>query len=496
MPKRMFYIVILCATVSFVLLSCKKEQETKSGITGRVTAVEGSGAGALVRLYKAPEPFEDASVWSVTDENDAVGFAYGLDFAFDHRVVSSIMADTADGDGDFQFEQVVGGDYVVVAERVGQTWAQYKLITTGGGDVQVGELRIPRMVTYSISQNNTNITQNTTWESGTHYVLIDHTFVQPGVTLTIEPGAIVRPSGNKALNIRGTLVCNGTPDNFIIFAAHEVINRDPDEWRELKFHSGATPPNITYTEFRNGEVAISTDVDSGLVEYCHISRFIAEGISAALQPPVVRRCVFDRVATGLYAAYTDGIHIDRNVFQTCDQFAIVLNTVENGEVSCNWFRDCGTDSTGSGGQGVIKLDWAKDFEIRNNFFETSSYAMDIGSRVDSTVYIHHNEFDGMNHVLDIGVTEERRGPSNPVFKYNCLLSLGYDVVFIHCSQHNYLDIDASRNAWGTLSVSTIQGNYINDRLDNPVCPVVTIEPLMSSCSQIQTESGVAAGLCQ
>lgn len=495
MSSRMLHIVTLCTLVFILCTACKKEQETKSGITGHVTAVEGSGAGALIRLYNAPEPFEDQSVWSVPDGNNAVGFQYDLDFAFDHRVFSSIAADTADANGDFQFEGIVGGDYVVVAERVGECWAPYKLVTTGGGDVQVGELRIPRYVT--LAGQSVFITQDATWESGTHYVLLDNTFVQPGATLTIEPGAIVRPSGNKALNIFGSLVCNGTPDNFVIFTAHEVINRDPDEWLQLKFFSGASTPNITYTEFRYGATGIATDVDSGLVEYCHFNRMVNEGVLALRQPPIVQRCVFERVATGVRAAASSGFRFERSVFQTCDPFAIILDTVEDGEITCNWFRDCGgSDTSAFNDIGVIKLDLVNDVEIHHNYFETSSNGMQIGSWVDSTVEIRHNIFNQMTRVLNISVTEERRGPSNPDLNYNCFSSIVEEIVFIHCSQHNYRDMSAANNYWGTLSLALIEEAYINDRTDDPECPVVTIQPLMASCSQIQTETGSAAGLCQ
>lgn len=488
-------IVVLSALVTVLLVACKKDQETKSGITGHVSAADGSGAGALVRLYEAPEPFVDQSVWSVPDGNDAVGFQYDLDFAFDHRVFSSEAADTADENGDFQFEGIVGGDYVVVAERVGECWAPYKLVTTGGGDVQVGELRIPPYVT--LSGQAAIITQNTTWESGTHYVLLDNTFVRPGFTLTIEPGAIVRPSGNKALNIQGSLVCNGTPDNFVIFTAHEVINRDPDEWLQLKFFSGASTPNITYTEFRFGATGIASDVDSGLVEFCHFNRMVNEGVLALRQPPLVRRCVFERVATGVRAASTSQFRFERCVFQTCDPFAIILDSVEDGEITCNWFRDCGgSDTSAFNDIGAIKLDLVNDVEIHHNFFETSSNGMQIGSWVDSTVEIHHNLFNQLTRVLNISVTEERRGPSNPDFNYNCISSIREEVVFIHCSQHNYRDMSAANNYWGTISPALISQDYIHDHTDDQACPVVTIQPLMNSCSQIQTETGTAAGLCQ
>lgn len=496
---RSIVLIAVVIGLALVTTSCKKDEATKSGVTGHVSKVDGSGAGALVRLYPAPDPTDDVSVWSVPDGQPAVGFTYDLDFAYDHRVISSLRADTADGNGDFQFEDVVAGDYVVVAEFPGGAWAPYKLISTGGGDVQVGDFSIPLVVVYSLENNNVNINQNTTWESGTHYVLNDNTFVQTGVTLTIEPGAVVRLAGNKSLNVRNgaTLVCNGTPDNFIIFTSSEVINRDPDEWLQVKFFTDAAPPNITYTEFRYGASGVVSDVDSGLVEYCHFTRFVNEGVLALRQPPIVRRCVFDRAATGVRAASTGQFLFERNVFQTCDPFAIILDTVHDGEITCNWFRDCGgSDTSGAGSRGVIRMDLVSTTEIHHNYFETSSNAFQLGSWVDSTVEIHHNTFDQIARALNIQTTEERRGPSNPEVHFNCFNSVWDFVVFVHCSQHTYLDMDASQNWWGTLSMSFIQSEFVHDQFDDDRCPTVTVDPVVNSCSQISSLSGSPAGLCQ
>jgi hypothetical protein len=48
----------------------------------------------------------------------------------------------------------------------------------------------------------TDITTNTTWNSGTIYLLEGNRFVKNGATLTIEPGTIIR--GDKAS--KGTLI--------------------------------------------------------------------------------------------------------------------------------------------------------------------------------------------------------------------------------------------------------------------------------------------------
>ncbi|MBL0060865.1 MAG: hypothetical protein IPP40_05090 [bacterium] len=484
-------------------VSCKNDGEKQSGVYGRVTAAEGSAANAVVSIYKTPDPAptDDLSVWSVSNDNDGVGFPYGLNFTFDHRSLPGyqwVATDTADGDGNFRFESVVGGNYIVVASKLNQDFcfSLPKELNTAGSDVDLGEFRLPRVVVY---ENVYTLRTNTTWEAGTHYVIRDRSLrVMPGVTLTIEPGAIVLLSGGSSLEIDGTLICHGEPNNFIRFMAADVFARDPDSWQEIKIDNGANTPDIQYASFMDGATALKLEASGGSVRNCFFTRMSAEAILAqSPEPPSISRCVFDRVGNGLYNAGTAGFSCERSVFQTCDPFAIILYTISDAEIFCNWFRDCGgSDTSGSGSRGVIKLDLVTNTEIHNNFFETSWYALQIGSWVDSTTEIHHNVFTRMNTVMNIGVTEDQRGPSNPKLNYNCFSTIDRKVVFVNCNQFNYRNIDAANNSWGTMSINQIKDQYINDRDDDGTCPLVFIAPPLDNCNAVLTLTGTRAGICQ
>ena len=71
-----------------------------------------------------------------------------------------------------------------------------------------------------------NITENTTWETGMVYVLASRVSVVDGVTLTIEPGVIVKGEAGTGANAtaliiaRGaTIMAEGTADSPIIFTS-------------------------------------------------------------------------------------------------------------------------------------------------------------------------------------------------------------------------------------------------------------------------------------
>jgi hypothetical protein len=56
---------------------------------------------------------------------------------------------------------------------------------------------------------NSNISDNTTWETGKTYILNNRIFVLNGVTLTIEPGVIVKGSAGSDVNATALIVAQG-----------------------------------------------------------------------------------------------------------------------------------------------------------------------------------------------------------------------------------------------------------------------------------------------
>jgi hypothetical protein len=90
-----------------------------------------------------------------------------------------------------------------------------------------------------------DITTNTTWNSGTIYLLTGNRFVKNGATLTIEPGTIIR--GDKAS--KGTLIvtkngrinANGTQTQPIVFTSNEPTGqRGYGDWGGVVILGNAT----------------------------------------------------------------------------------------------------------------------------------------------------------------------------------------------------------------------------------------------------------------
>src|SRR5665213_1808833 len=78
------------------------------------------------------------------------------------------------------------------------------------------------LFTASATNVSGGIFTNTTWTlNNSPYIVIDTVVVFPGVTLTIEPGLVVKFDDNKRIEIRqGNLIAIGDINDSIIFTSN------------------------------------------------------------------------------------------------------------------------------------------------------------------------------------------------------------------------------------------------------------------------------------
>lgn len=102
-----------------------------------------------------------------------------------------------------------------------------------------------------------NITTSTTWTASNVYQLAGQIYVEPGATLTIQPGTVIASSGDGALAIcRGAqLFANGTLDAPIIFTS----TADRSTW------TGGDPATGVYRQNATGEWGAVAIMGSGYV---------------------------------------------------------------------------------------------------------------------------------------------------------------------------------------------------------------------------------------
>lgn len=124
-----------------------------------------------------------------------------------------------------------------------------------------------------ISKEGT-LTQDETWPGGNIYIINDHVTINPGVTLVIQPGAIVKFNTNAYMSVYGTLRIQGTADQRVILTSlkDDAVGGDTNgdgiatspksgDWASIVFFAAGAPGDdlIEYATIRYGGHYNDTD---------------------------------------------------------------------------------------------------------------------------------------------------------------------------------------------------------------------------------------------
>ena len=204
----------------FLFLNCSKlfNTDTDEGtISGQVT-LEGMSdhSGITISLY---EPIElDPDMVAINQEHPNIGVIISQRTEFDHRSHYPEFETTTEQNGNFSLENIPYNDYIVVYKKIG-----FGYHYTFDVSLSTNNYELPTINLLSERQVIGALTENTIWESNRHYILTRDVEVPEAVTLTIEPGAVIRFSTDPAgdgfykLKVRGTLIAVGDSLNWITF---------------------------------------------------------------------------------------------------------------------------------------------------------------------------------------------------------------------------------------------------------------------------------------
>ncbi|MCM1331682.1 MAG: hypothetical protein NC248_03635 [Bacteroides sp.] len=111
------------------------------------------------------------------------------------------------------------------------------------------------------------LTADTRFTSSRPYLITDSLVVNPGVTLTIDPGASLYFHDKASLKVRGTLIANGTPEapiNFTGDRTGNVVGGIPYElmsgqWDGVRFYETSRENSLSYLSMRNSTSGITID---------------------------------------------------------------------------------------------------------------------------------------------------------------------------------------------------------------------------------------------
>ncbi|MGI9278868.1 MAG: hypothetical protein ACR2PX_04455, partial [Endozoicomonas sp.] len=84
----------------------------------------------------------------------------------------------------------------------------------------VGTLLAMPVVAMEVETHGGTLSADTVWKADAIHKVTSTITVPSGITLTVEPGAIVKFNSGQALNVNGVLDATGTEENNIIFTSY------------------------------------------------------------------------------------------------------------------------------------------------------------------------------------------------------------------------------------------------------------------------------------
>jgi hypothetical protein len=156
-----------------------------------------------------------------------------------------------------------------------------------------------------ISNAQTNVSGgiyvNTTWTlAGSPYIVVDTLVVFPGVTLTIDPGVVVKFDNQKYLEIRqANLIANGTVTDSITFTSNSGTPT-PGIWGNISYGGIYLNGVGTATSFNYVIVKYATKGIYGASNIAGIrnSHFLNNQIGLNYASPLIDSCTFEFNGTG------------------------------------------------------------------------------------------------------------------------------------------------------------------------------------------------------
>jgi len=164
------------------------------------------------------------------------------------------------------------------------------------------------------------IGSDTTWTAADSPVLVEaNTVVIQGVTLTVQPGVVVRFAPATILMVNGGLVARGTPADPIRFTSNQPSGA-PGQWGRILFNDTATDASFdeageyqsgsilewAVVEYAGGELpAVHVESAAPFLHRCLVSRNAGPGIGGTVGPPLSLRAVLvSHNASGVVVSFS------------------------------------------------------------------------------------------------------------------------------------------------------------------------------------------------
>jgi len=349
------------------------------------------------------------------------------------------------------------------------------------------------------------ISSNTTWTAAdSPYIVTGNILVEEGVTLTIEPGVVVKFDLGKAMQIDGELVARGTEAEPIVFTSNQPTPA-PGDWVNIVFTDSSV--DATYDEngnYLSGSIMQYCTVQYGggsntpvlkivksspFIDFCIVRDNAFTGIWVELgSPKISNNRIINNSGSkggGIYAYTYQGAAL------TISQNTISHNSANSGGGihtyggTVNIRGNTIGHNTAQRGGGIY-ID-RSEVTINGNVIIDNSASQEGGAIYTyyyCAVAISYNtiinnsisQADGKGAGVYI-LRSQTLTSGEPTINYNNIYNnTPYDVC--NSNEAGTPDVDATNNWWGTTDESTIQA-HIYDWLDDASLGIVDYIPYLT-----------------
>ncbi len=307
----------------------------------------------------------------------------------------------------------------------------------------------------AIAQTNVSggIYANTTWTLiNSPYIVVDTVVVFPNVTLTIEPGVVVKFENNKMLEIRqSSLIALGTITDSITFTSNSS-SPTMGSWDKIYLHL-SLPSQFNYCNFRYADNGIR-NID--------------------LTTTTIKNSKFENNNTGLYSnSYGNICFVDSCIF-SYNTNAIYYNnylTVDhsyflNNSIGIRVTNNCTITNNVIESNSTFGIFMSHSVDLNNCLIRYNGTGIECGTSNESPSVITNNIIEYNN----IGIELNWYGDS--IFCNKICNNSSYDALY-NASLYN---ANIANNYWCTTDSATV-ASHIYDGYDNLSLALLSFSPI-------------------